>query len=336
MKRFNKMQLELLQQLADGNCHSGNALGKQLGISRTAVWKYISQLAELGLAIKRIPQQGYQLAQPMKPLDEQAIRWHLHKKLFNKPINFHLYATIDSTNQFLKEFPRSSLVEICCAEKQTEGRGRFGRHWVSPFGENIYCSSRWELNCCLSHLSGLSLVVGLAILASLQDSNIHQDIRIKWPNDILWGNKKLSGILIEVIAETNGYAQVIIGIGLNVNTATHTFRAIQAEASSWCSLYEITNTHFDRNILLANLIYHLDQYLEKFLNLGFTAFHQDWQKVDYLKGEFIKVTQPASTISGHADGVNELGQLCLRDALGAMHYLSSGDTSLSSSYKTNQ
>jgi BirA family transcriptional regulator, biotin operon repressor / biotin---[acetyl-CoA-carboxylase] ligase len=325
MKQFSKMQLELLQQLADGNCHSGNKLGKQLGISRTAVWKYISQLAELGLAVKRIPQQGYQLLQPMKPLDEQAIRWHLANRPFLKQTNFHLYATIDSTNRFLKELPSSSSVEICCAEKQTHGRGRFGRHWVSPFGENIYCSSRWELNCCLSRLSGLSLVVGLAILASLQDSNIRQDIRIKWPNDVLWGNKKLCGILSEVIAETNGYSQVIIGIGINVNTATH--KQPLAD-SSWCSLYEITNTYFDRNILLANLIYHLDQHLEKFLNSGFTAFTKNWQKIDYLQGEFIKVSQPNGIISGHASGVNELGQLCLRDAQGTMHYLSSGDTSL--------
>jgi BirA family transcriptional regulator, biotin operon repressor / biotin---[acetyl-CoA-carboxylase] ligase len=325
MKQFNKMQLELLQQLADGNCHSGNEIGKQLGISRTAVWKCISQLAELGLAVLRIPQQGYQLVQPMKPLDEQAIRWHLANRSFTKQTNFHLYATIDSTNRFLKELPSSSSVEICCAEKQTHGRGRFGRHWVSPFGENIYCSSRWELNCCLSRLSGLSLVVGLAILASLQDSEIHQDIRLKWPNDLLWGNKKLCGILSEVIAETNGYSQVTIGIGLNVNTATH--KQPLAD-SSWCSLYEITNSHFDRNILLANLIYHLDQHLDKFLNSGFTAFSKDWQKVDYLQGEFIKVSQPAGIISGHACGVNELGQLCLRDAQGTMHYFSSGDTSL--------
>lgn len=327
MKQFTKLQLELLHQLADGNCHSGNTIGERLGVSRTAIWKHISQLAELGLPVKRIAKQGYQLTQPMKPLDEQLIRQHLDNKLFTKQTNLHLFATIDSTNQFLKELAHNASIDICCAEKQTRGRGRFGRQWVSPFGENIYCSSRWELNCCLSHLSGLSLVVGLAILATLQDINIHQDIRIKWPNDILWGAKKLCGILIEIIAETNSCAQVIIGIGMNVNTATH---EQPLPDKPWCSLYEITGTYFDRNSLLANLIYHLDQYLEKFLSMGFSAFSHDWQKVDYLQGQFIKVSQPTGSISGYACGINELGQLCLRDELGKMHYLSIGDTSLSS------
>lgn len=325
MKQFSKTQLKLLDQLADGNCHNSNEIGERLGISRTAVWKHICQLAELGLPIKRIPQQGYQLTQPMKPLDEQLIRQHLDNRQFTKYVNFHLFAAIDSTNQFLKALTNNSAVNICCAEKQTHGRGRFGRHWVSPFGENIYCSSRWELNCCLSRLSGLSLVVGLAILASLRDSDVSQGIRIKWPNDILWGSKKLSGILIEIIAETNGCAQVIIGIGMNVNTATH---EQPFSDKPWCSLYEMTGTYFDRNLLLANLIYHLDQYLEKFLSQGFAAFNHDWHEVDYLQGQFINVSQPTGSISGHACGVNELGQLCLRDKLGVIHYLSSGDTSL--------
>ncbi|WP_028387535.1 bifunctional biotin--[acetyl-CoA-carboxylase] ligase/biotin operon repressor BirA [Legionella fairfieldensis] len=328
MKQFTPIQLKLLHHLADGLCHSGNALGEALGISRTAVWKHITHLTELGLAIQRIAHQGYQLEQPMKLLDEQLIRQALMNKNFNKPFHFHLYASIDSTNRFLKELAPDSLINICCAETQTQGRGRFNRHWISPFGENIYCSSRWELNCCFSRLSGLSLVVGLAILASLQDSVLQQDIRIKWPNDILWHNKKLAGILIEIIAETNGCAQVIIGIGINVNTATH---QQSLPDKPWCSLHEITGLYFDRNILVSHLIWHLDQYLDKFLREGFTAFSQDWAAVDYLHGQFINVLQPSGQISGYACGVNELGQLCLNDNNGIMHYLSSGDTSLRTS-----
>lgn len=326
MKQFSSIQLELLRQLADGHCHSGNTIGEQLGVSRTAVWKHIRQLTELGLAIKRIPQQGYQLTSPIQPLDEQLIRQQLDTKHFNKSVNFHLFATIDSTNRFLKELSHSSSLDICCAETQTHGRGRFGRHWVSPFGENIYCSGRWELNCCLSRLSGLSLVVGLAILASLQASHIQQNIQLKWPNDLLWCDKKLCGILIEVIGETNGCAQVIIGIGMNVNTATHEH---PLPDKPWCSLYEITGQRYDRNKLLAYLIYYLNEYMEKFLRIGFSGFNQNWQEVDYLYGKFITVSQPTGLIKGEACGVNEFGQLCLRDEQGTMHYLSSGDTSLS-------
>ncbi|WED41874.1 bifunctional biotin--[acetyl-CoA-carboxylase] ligase/biotin operon repressor BirA [Legionella cardiaca] len=326
MKEFSHLQIELIKQLADGRCYSGNTLGEQLGVSRTAIWKHIGQLIDLGLPIKRLPQQGYQLAIPMQLLDEAMIRQKLLSRHFSKEINFHLFPIVDSTNQFLKNLSNNAHLSICCAEMQTHGRGRFGREWISPFGKNIYCSSRWELNCCLSKLSGLSLVIGLAILASLKDSHIEQEIELKWPNDLLWQNKKLCGILIEVIAETHGCAQVIIGIGMNVNSATH---EKPLSEKPWCSLYEITNQFYDRNLLLANLIYRLHEYMEKFLQSGFPGFKQEWQHVDYLEGKAITIMQPTGTMHGKACGVNEFGQLCLRDEQGTVHYLSSGDTSLS-------
>jgi BirA family biotin operon repressor/biotin-[acetyl-CoA-carboxylase] ligase len=263
----------------------------------------------------------------MKPLDEQLIRQHLKKRRWTKPIHFHLFEEIDSTNRFLKELASDSSIQICCAEKQTQGRGRFGRQWFSPFGENIYFSGRWEFNCCLSRLSGLSLVVGLAILASLRERHLAKDLRIKWPNDLLWKHKKLGGILIEINAETNGCSHAIIGIGMNVNRATHQEALID---KPWCSLYAITGNYFDRNRLLAPLIHHLDNYLDKFLGTGFAAFVDEWQNLDYLKDQLIQVSQPRGSMSGVACGVNEWGQLCLRDEQGQMHYLSSGDTSLGS------
>lgn len=325
MKQFNQTQLALLQQLADGQCHSGNTLGERLGVSRTAIWKQISQLAEWGLIIKRLPQQGYQLTNPLILLNEEQIKHYLIEAGFNKASELHLFASIDSTNRYLKELPNKTAIRICCAETQTQGRGRFGRQWISPFGENIYCSSRWELNCCLSQLSGLSLVVGLAIIATLMKNQINQDIRLKWPNDILWGNSKLCGILIEVIAETNASAQVIIGIGININTATKEHQLLD---KPWCSLYEMTGKLFDRNRLIAQLIHTLDKYLDKFLDKGFASFIEEWQQVDYLKDQLITVSQPTGYISGQACGINELGQLGLKDEQGKIHYLSSGDTSI--------
>ena len=326
MKQLTKTQLKILQHLADGQCHSGHLLGEKLGVSRTAIWKQIKQLALLGLPIKQISHEEYQLTHPLCPLDEASIRCHLAKTPFKKEFYFHLFASIGSTNQFLKELPLDSAIHFCCAETQTKGRGRFGRNWVSPFGENIYFSSRWEFNSPLSSLSGLSLVVGLAILASLKENQIENDIRLKWPNDLMWQNKKLAGILIEVIAETKGCAQIIIGIGLNVNTATVDNTLVD---KPWCSLYEITKRYFDRNQLLASLIHHLFQFLEQFLLAGFARFMEQWQNVDYLQGKLIRVNQPNHSLSGYACGINELGQLCLKDEQGKTHYLSTGDTSLS-------
>lgn len=257
-------------------------------------------------------------------LNESVIRQELISAVFNKPIHFHLLDTVDSTNQFLKNMPSSHALEVCCAEEQTQGRGRFGRSWHSPCGENIYCSIRWHLDCGLARLSGLSLVVSMAVLEALKDMSIDDDIRIKWPNDILWHGKKLCGNLVELITDSSGHTEVVIGIGINVNSATQDQNLFD---KPWCSLYEITGNHFDRNLLIARLLIQLNQNLQQLISQGFSSFIPIWQRVDNLYGQQVTVSQLGGTLSGQANGVNESGQLILIDAGGITHYLSAGDTS---------
>lgn len=322
---FTQAQLTLLQLLGDGNCHSGSELGANLGITRSAIWKQINHLIASGIPIKRIRHQGYQLPNQLILLNKQQIMEHLAPQKQSNPFNLHLFTSIDSTNRYLKDLPPSNTVDICCAEIQTQGRGRFGRHWHSPFGENLYCSSRWNLNYDLTKLSGLSLVSSLAVLATLSEFDISSHIKIKWPNDILWTHKKLCGSLIEILAESNGNVQVIIGIGLNVNTDTENH---PLPDKPWCSLYEITKKHFDRNVLIARLITNLEHYVSKFIHHDLNSFMDEWNKSDYLFGKSIKVTQSLNTLSGIACGINQFGQLILQDKSGTQHFLSSGDTSL--------
>ena len=232
--------------------------------------------------------------------------------------------SIDSTNRFLKELPLSNAIEACCAETQTHGRGRFGRQWHSPFGKNIYFSIRWHFDCDFAQLSGLSIVVSLAVLATLNHMNIH-DVSIKWPNDLIWENKKLCGSLIEVIGERNTGVDVVIGIGLNVNSSINELALLNRPC---CSLYEITGSQWDRNTLITQLIIDLAQHLQQFTTEGFSSFINHWQQTDYLYGQRITVSQPTGYLSGTSNGVNQAGQLILMDEAGVTHFLSSGDTSL--------
>lgn len=330
MKRFNDMQMNIISYLCDGACHSGSELGLQFNVSRTAIWKQIKQLIELGLPIQRIPNRGYRLTHPIKLLNEANIRKRLDVENFPSSINFHLFASLDSTNRLLRELPSSPTIDVCCAEMQTHGRGRFGRHWYSPFGENIYFSSRWHFDCDLSRLSGLSLVVSLAIVSMLNDAGIEDNICVKWPNDILWQDKKLSGNLIEVIAESNSSADVVIGIGLNVNSNTEDALESTSPDKPWCSLYDITGNYVDRNELVARLIIHLHQHLDDFIHNGFADFINKWQQVDYLQNKMVTVSHLSGLLKGVAKGVNETGQLILVDEMAVTHHLSSGDTSLHS------
>lgn len=325
MLQLTEPQLNLLSLLKDGHCHSGNELGQALGISRSAIWKQINQLINFGIPVIRHAHQGYQLPSPLILLDHQVICNQLQARDFTTPFNLHLLTSVDSTNRYLKELPVNQKLDVCCTELQTQGRGRFGRHWHSPFGENIYCSSRWSLNCDLSRLSGLSLVTSLAVLTTINEFIASPDIKIKWPNDILWNDKKLCGSLIEIIAESNGNAQIIIGIGINVNSDTKNH---PLDDKPWCSLYEITQQQYNRNLILAHLIINLGRYLNKFIENELSAFMNEWNKSDYLAGKQISVTQSGSTISGIAKGINPMGLLILEDENHLRHYLSSGDTTL--------
>lgn len=326
MKQFNTTQRALLDILKDGNCHSGSALGLCLGISRSAIWKHIKQLTDLGVPIVSHAHQGYQLNNGFTALNAQEIAAHLLARGFADPYELHLFSSIDSTNRYLKDLPLTDKVAICCAELQTQGRGRFNRQWHSPFGENIYLSSRWNLHCDLSRLSGLSLVVSLAIVATLNEIDANSGIQIKWPNDLLWLDKKLSGSLIEINAESNAHAQVIIGIGLNVNSDTKNH---PLPDKLWCSLYEIFGRPFNRNPLLASLLVHLNTYLTQFITQGLSVFIEEWHRHDYLAGKCILVNQSSQTLRGTARGITSEGLLILEDSSGKNHYLASGDTSLS-------
>jgi len=265
----------------------------------------------------------------MIPLDENSIRSHINSTEINQPLYFHLLNTIDSTNRFLKERPSHEGVTICCAETQTQGRGRFGRTWHSPFGENIYFSARWHVHCELSRLSGLSLVVSLATLNTLNELGLTDNLSIKWPNDILWHKKKLSGCLIELLAPAKTPAEIIIGIGINVNSS---FAASDNDEElihyPWCSLFDITTTSYDRNLIIGRLIVHLNHHLQCLISHGFSYFLSKWQMVDGLKGKLITVSQPSESMSGIAQGIDHTGQLIIIDSNGNTRALSSGDTSI--------
>lgn len=325
MKQLNPTQIKLLTALSGGNCYSGNTLGSALGVSRTAVWKQIKQLVELGVPITSRAQQGYQLDSPIQLLNPDALRQQLRLHEFPVPFHLHCFASIDSTNRFLKDLPPSDALEICCSETQTQGKGRFGRAWHSPFGENIYCSTRRHLDCDVSQMTGLSLVVSLAILETLKQFGIQEKILLKWPNDLIWQERKLCGTLIEMKAESHGKTEIILGIGLNVNSKTNQH---SLPDQPWCSLYDITHLQLDRTLLLARLILQLDCFLNEFIRTGFSAFKQRWQENDFLKDQQITVNRYGDALSGHVQGVDDSGQLILTTQDGNVHYLSSGETTL--------
>ena len=267
-------------------------------------------------------------------LNHNAIQTNLKDLKFARDYILYCLPEIDSTNNFLKRLDRNCIptnqqnIILCCAEMQTAGRGRFNRAWISPFGCNIYFSGCWLLNINISKISGLSLIIGLAVVKCLNDHLCNGEICLKWPNDIIYNHQKLGGILIEFLDIRNDSVRTIIGIGINVNTPKST----KLSTNSWCSLLGIHGQSFDRNILLAKIIHNVQNYLEEFIQYGFSAFKQRWDAVDYLHNKPVTVIDNHNIVSfsGIASGVDDFGQLCVNN--NQINYVTSNAASVNLKY----
>jgi BirA family biotin operon repressor/biotin-[acetyl-CoA-carboxylase] ligase len=216
---------------------------------------------------------------------------------------------------------------VCLAERQTAGRGRRGGNWVSPFGSNVYLSVSWGFNTGTAALSGLSLVVGVAVARVLRASAA-ADIGLKWPNDILWAGRKLAGILIEMSGEATGPCTAVVGIGINVRMPAHQGATI---GQPWVDLTEVmAGEPLGRNELVAQLLNSVLPTLESFEKKGLEPFLDEWHRLDVFHGKNVVLKQPAGEVAGRVMGVDARGCLLL-DHDGVQRSYGSGEVSLRAS-----
>ncbi len=301
-------KLVLLDYLSDGNFHSGEDIAAQLNVSRTAIWKQIKKLnALLPVDILSVPGKGYKLAEPLLVLNKDKILSSLSKQARLALAKVDILLECPSTNQALLEQAELQLVENCLllAESQTEGRGRRGRQWISPFASNIYMSLSYGLSLSISEMSGLSLVVAISVARALKKSGI-DNVKLKWPNDIYVEQQKLSGVLLELRGESNGPCRAVIGIGVNVNMPDAAADDID---QPWIDMRRILGQSVNRNQVVACILDELIADLKLFEGRGFSAFTQQWDKLDLLAGKAISITSRSLMDKGIARGVDTQGAL---------------------------
>jgi BirA family transcriptional regulator, biotin operon repressor / biotin---[acetyl-CoA-carboxylase] ligase len=313
--------VDLVAMLNDGQYHDGTTLGNTLNITRSAVWKTIKKLEGYHINIHSVKGKGYVLKEPLILLNQKIIK----KGIIHKNCPLQLFETIHSTNDYLKTSMHHNKISLCLAEQQTQGKGRFHRHWHSPFGQNIYLSCSYPFQKDLSELSGLSLVVSLAIAKTLKTYDLSNWLGIKWPNDIVYDHKKISGNLIEIQAESHGASHAIIGIGINVNMIQDEYCEL---SQPWTSLRKATGHYVDRNPLCISLINHLMAYLQLFDSKGLSSFTAEWEQFDYLMKRNIALKNGNKIIHGKAIGIDQQGHLMIELENGSLHAFSSGDTSI--------
>lgn len=294
--------LKLLALLADGGFHSGSDLGAAVGISRAGVWKRLQRLSEeFGLDVQSVPGKGYRLAQPLSLLQLQT----LQAAFPSLPI--FVYESISSTNdQAKKNITTYAAPLVVLAEHQTLGRGRRGREWSSPFGQNLYLSFVWPITRGMAQIDGLSLVVGLAVVRAISRV-VRCDTQLKWPNDVLINDRKVAGILLELVGDPADLCNVVIGIGVNLNmTGSHS-----AINQQWTSLFKEAGKSIDRTEFAKIILEELDRYLYKQKADGFSVLKSEWLSMHAWQGRNVILSSGHDVVQGNVIGVGDKGELCL-------------------------
>lgn len=312
--------LKLLKLLKDGRFHSGEALGAALGISRSAVWKQLQHLeAELSLPVYKVRGRGYRLAAPLSLLDVSAIESAGTGRLWP----MHIHEEIDSTNaEALRAISAGRQAPfLVLAERQSAGRGRRGRNWSSPFAQNLYYSLVLRIDGGMRQLEGLSLVVGLAVMRTLQSVGVNA-AGLKWPNDVLANGRKIAGILLELVGDPADVCHVVLGIGVNVNMQTNS-----EVDQAWTSVRLETGQQVDRNQLVALLNENLQVYLERHRQSGFTDLQAEWEQGHLWQGCAVSLIAGVTRVDGVVLGIDRQGALRLQ-VEGVEKSFSGGELSL--------
>lgn len=264
---------------------SGEDIGRELSITRAAVWKGIKKLREEGYEIEAVTNRGYRLTNPETMYNKRELEQGLKTKTMGQTIYF--YEETDTTNNRARELALEGASEgtLVVAEKQTAGRGRRGKVWESPLGTGIWMSLVLRPQIAPTEASVLTLLCGLATAEAIE-AETGLSAGIKWPNDILINGKKAVGILTEMDCEMSEVHFVIPGIGINVNTAS--FPPEIAEIAT--SLYLECGKTVSRRRLVHKVLERLEEHYETFLRTGsFAAMLEDYRKHCITLGKEVHV-----------------------------------------------
>jgi BirA family biotin operon repressor/biotin-[acetyl-CoA-carboxylase] ligase len=312
----------VFRALADGHFHSGEELAQRLVVSRSAVWKAANSLRELGSAVHAVRNRGYRLAGAGEPLDAVLIREALARGLRPRLRHIEVAWTVTSTNTVLLERgpPPQGEFEVALAEFQSAGRGRRGRAWFAPPGGAVCLSMSWTFPQVPRDVGSLSLAIGVCVLRALSRLGV-SGLHLKWPNDVLSGDAKLGGILIELRAEAAGPACAVIGIGLNVALGAALIAQINATGVAATDLSTAATSRPARNVIAAQVIESCIGGLLEFEREGLRAFMEEWRHADALRGRTVTVSNGEERTRGLARGVDVTGALLVEAPQGVRKFV---------------
>lgn len=308
-----------------GGVVSGEELSTLLNVSRTAVWKHVKSLKDLGYRIEAVPSQGYRLvAVPDLLIPEEITAGLTTRCIGRRVISFR---ETDSTNEVAFRLAEEGAAEgtVVVAEAQRRGKGRLGRQWVSPAGVNLYCSVILRPPVLpirapqLTFLSAVAVARAVAATTSLHPF-------IKWPNDLLINGMKVAGLLNEMSAETEKVNFIILGIGVNINMRREQFPADLRHPAT--SLFLEGGAEVSRLAFVRALLEALDALYADYLLHGYEPVRREWLALSNVLGRRVRVAFQESETTGVAAGIDEDGALLLQLADGRVERVLAGDVTI--------
>jgi len=310
MREETARVLDALRRAAGESC-SGATLSGDLGRSRAQVWKHVETLRSLGYGIQAAAGDGYRLVETPDRLYPEELLPGLETRWLARDL--HWLESVDSTNRTAQELARQGAPHgaTVVSEGQTAGRGRLGRSFFSPPYRNLYTSILLRPQLTTAEAPCWILAAAVAVAGAIEDSLPDPDaVEIKWPNDVLLGGLKASGILMELTAEATQISHLVLGIGVNLNVERESLpNEFRHRATSLASH---AGHSIDRRAFTRRLYNRLERVLDACTASGFETVRPEFEKRFQMAGRRICVVDLAGTeIEGIARGIDADGALRL-------------------------
>ena len=323
------MKAEILALLRESDKFvSGQELCNRFGVSRTAVWKVINRLKKEGYKIEAVQNKGYHMVSSPDLLSKYELESRINTQWLGKKIVYK--ETVDSTNAEVRrraeEGEDNGLLVV--ADGQTLGKGRRGRSWESPKGTNLYFSMLLKPDFAPDKASMITLVAAYSVATVIRKTT-GLDAKIKWPNDIVVGKKKVCGILTEMSMERDYIHHVVVGIGINVNEENY---SIELEQMATSLKKEMGNLVLRANLLCDILSQFEKDYLTFLAAESLKPFVEEYNRMLVNKGALVKVLDPKGEFSGIAGGISEDGRLNVFKENGQIEAVYAGEVSVRGMY----
>lgn len=318
--------LSALRGAGDGAV-SGEELAQRLGVSRAAVWAHIQELRTLGYDISASPHQGYRLLATPDVLHSDDL---LSRRGPGPGIgrDIRVFRETASTSDVVEKLARDGAAEgvVVFAESQSAGRGRLGRHWVSPAGKGLWFSVLLRPPLRPQETTRLTVAAAVAVARAVRrQTGLLPEV--KWPNDLLLGGRKFAGILTELSGEQDRVRHAVLGIGLDVNVAATDLPAELRRCAT--SLRLALGRPVPRAELAVAILRELETDYRRALDGRFEELADEWEGLCTTLGRQIAVEVGGRRLRGRAEALDTDGALLMRTEHGRLERITGGDVALS-------